>query len=335
MRRGRVVAAALLLVVPLSVLGCCKGIPGVGSSSGDGGAAATGSSGAAPTAAAPPIDLKAPANGVFPAGAADQILPKGGAPIVRLISPGAEPRTPLRYALTPGSVTSDTTLDVTSKAAAISMAIPRITMTYDYVVSPKQGAQWPVVATLKATKVDGGSGPAAALASMLRPKLKGLEGLTFTYQQDDRGKVSNMKSALADRRTPELEEILRTLQSSQAALSLALPEEPIGKGGKWQIITRAPDSGIDILQEVVCTLTDRKANAATIDMTIRQFAASDQMMSGNKPATIKSFDSDATMHTDGELTAVVPRTATMKQEFKVDAGKGAIGAVNNVTMKRR
>jgi len=314
--------------------GCCKGIPGLGSSS-DGGSSGSGSPATAAPESAPPIKFADPPKGIFPPGAADKIIAKGAPAVVRLVDPGAEPRSPLRYSLSPGNASSDTTLEVSSKAAAISMALPRITVTYDYAIAAKQGAQWPVVATLKSTKVEGGSGPAAALAGIFRTQLKKLEGLSFNYQQDDRGRVSNMTSAISGKSSPELAEIMRTITASQQAMSLALPDEPIGKGGKWQLITRAPDSGIDLLQEVICTLTDRKGNVATIDMSIRQFAASDQMTSNGKTTTLKSFTSSATMHTEGEMTAIVPKTGTMKQDYSFDSGQGAISSTNKVNHSRR
>jgi hypothetical protein len=318
-----------LLLVP----GCCKGgIPGLSSSS-DGGSSS--SSATAAPQAAPPVKFAAPPNGIFPAGEADKLIAKGAPAVVRLLDPGAEPRSPLRYALSPGNATSDTTLEISSKAAMLSMSLPRITVTYDYAITAKQGAQWPVVATLKSTRVEGGSGPAAALTSMFRTQLKKLEGLSFSYQQDDRGQVSNMKSQLAGKSSPELAEVMRTISASQQAMSLALPEEPLGKGGKWQIITRSPDSGMDLIQEVVCTLTDRRGDNATIDMTIRQFAGSDQMVSNGKSTTIRSFTSSATQHTEGELTAIVPKTGTMKQDYSIDSGQGAVSATNKIGHARR
>lgn len=322
-----------LFVALLLLPGCCKGVPGLGSS--DGGSSSSGSPASKAPESLPPVKFNDPPKGIFAPGEADKLIAKGAPAVVRLVDPGAEPRSPLRYALTPGNATTETSLDVASKASAISMNLPRMTMTYDYVVAAPQGALWPVTATLKSTKVDGGSGPGAMLAGMLRPQFKKLEGLTFTYQIDDRGRVSNMKTALSGRNSPDLADILRTLNSSQQAMSLALPDEPIGKGGKWQVITRAPDSGMDLLQEVICTLTDRKGPMATIDMSIRQFAASDQVTSGGKTSTIKSFTSSATMHTEGEMSAIVPKTGNMQQDFKYDTGQGAVGATNKVTHSRR
>ena len=332
-RRLRKVGAMVLLAVAVGLSGCCKGSKDRGASPATAGSSDPGKP--TPTAAAPAVSVVAPPKGVFAPGEADKILPKGGAPIIRLLDAGAEPRAPLRYALTPGTVSADATVDVSTKAAAMSMSLPHMAMTYEYAVAPPQGGRWPVVATLKSVKVEGGSGPAAQLAGLLRTKLKALEGLTFSYRLDDHGRVSNMKSSLGDRRSPEIDEIIRVMDASQQAMTLGLPDEPIGKGGKWQIITRSPDAGMDLLQEVVCTLTNRSGSTVTVDMAVRQFAASDKLGLGSNSTTIRSFTSNATMHTDGELTAVVPRSTTMRQEYSFNAGQGDVSAVNKVEMRRR
>ena len=321
------------LLALLLATGCCKGIPGLGSS--DGGASSSESPAAASPESAPPVKFTDPPNGIFPPGAADKLIAKGAPAIVRLVEPGAEPRSPLRYSLSPGVASSDTAVDISSKAAAISIAMPRITVSYDYAGAARQGATWPVTATLKATKVEGGSGPAAALSGVFRKQLKLLEGLTFAYQQDDRGRITGMKSSLANKSSPEMAEIIRSITASQQAMSLALPEEPIGKGGKWQIITRSPDSGMDLVQEVICTLTDRKGTNVVIDMAIRQFAGSDQMTSAGKLSVIKSFTSSANQRLEGEMTAVIPKTLTMKQDYTMDTGQGAIVSTNKVNHTRR
>jgi hypothetical protein len=331
--RARTAGAMVLLAAVLGFSGCCKGSKDSGSSPATAGSSGPGKP--APPAPAPAISIVAPPKGVFAPGEADKILPKGGAPIIRLLDAGAEPRAPLRYALTPGTVSADATVDVSTKAAVMSMSLPHMAMTYEYAVAASQGGRWPVVATLKSVKVEGGSGPAAQLAGLLRTKLKALEGLTLSYQLDDRGRVSDMKSSLGDRHSPEIDEIIRVMDASQQAMTLGLPDEPIGKGGKWQIVTRSPDSGMDLLQEVVCTLTNRSGSAVTVDMAIRQFAASDKLGFGSNATTVRSFTSNATMHTDGELTAVVPRSTTMRQEYSYNAGQGDVSAVNKVGITRR
>ena len=69
------------------------------------------------------------------------------------------------------------------------------------------------------------------------------------------------------------------IPASQQAMSLALPDEPIGKGGKWQVLTRSPDSGLDLIQEVVEKEAQRQINLIAIrdELLARHAAVHDEI----------------------------------------------------------
>jgi hypothetical protein len=310
----------------------CKGQAGTGARPDAASAAAAASS--ARAAPQPPLSIPKPPNGIFPPGGADAILAQGAPAIVRLVTPGAVPRVPLRYAFAAATVRSENSLTLRTKAAGMAMEMPPIGMTYEYTVGQGASGQWPVTATLVSTSVGTGVGLFKMLGKMIGPQLATLRGMKFTFQVDDRGRVTDMKSAMGAKAPPQVEQILTMMKSSMQSMMLVAPAEPIGKGGTWQVVTRLPDAGTDLIQVMDCTLTDRRDAAVTIDMTVQQYAAKPEMASNGRATPITSFSSVGKTHAETELSAIAPRKGTFHQDNDVAMTGQTVASTADITFQR-
>ena len=91
-----------------------------------------------------------------------------------------------------------------------------------------------------------------------------------------------------------------------------LPEEPVGKGAKWEHVSPLKSDAISLTQRATFTLVNETADSVDLDLTIEQTAPSQEMHAPGLPAgakvTIKSVDSHGTGHSQVFLNRLVPKS---------------------------
>lgn len=268
-------------------------------------------------------------NGVLPRGAADKVLPVGGKPIVRLLEPGAEPRSDLSYALVKGSnhkmlMAMDMSMGMKVQGQTLpATALPRMSMGLDAAAVDKSGAgEFKIDSHLKTVSVDANGGQQEQMAKALRPQLELMKGLSMVYWVNPKGHVHDVKIGMPPGMPPAAQQLLNGMSQSFESMVTPLPAEPVGVGAKWQVLSRTSTGGADLLQTATYTLKARKGQTATLEVKLTQLAASDTIQTPQMPAgmvaRVKGFSSGGSGTTQVDLKSVAPESGTMSLKTVMD-----------------
>jgi hypothetical protein len=189
---------------------------------------------------------------------------------VKLLSAGAEPRSPLRYSVTPGSKER---LEMTMQISmAIEMAgnamppvdMPPLKMIMDIDVLPNApNGDLSFSVTFAEISMEGNLVPSGTFDA--------IKGLTAAVTMNDRGVVSNMKFAAETITDPTIRQIMSA--SDIEKLSAPLPIEPIGVGGKWEVTQPLEVGGIKSVQKALYEIVSIDATGTTMTVSLEQSAA--------------------------------------------------------------
>lgn len=296
-------------------------------------AAAPDKSGAS-TSVNAPLALPKASHGVLAAGAADKLIPSGGAAIVRLLDAGAEPRADLSYAIAKGpapklGMAMDMAVSMKAGGQKNEATLPRMGMTLDGSVGETNDAgEWKINAGLVGITVEGKSAETEQLAAAMRPQVQAMKGLAIHYWLSPKGRVRDVKIELPKGFPPAAQSLVEGLNQSFESMVAPLPAEAVGVGAKWQVVSRMAASGADLLQSATYTLKARDGLKATLDVTTTQLSASDTLKAlGSPPGSVtrvKSFSSGGTGTTRIDTTSVVPESGTtkMKTAMTVEVAQG-------------
>ncbi|HEY4239662.1 MAG TPA: hypothetical protein VGM88_07600 [Kofleriaceae bacterium] len=196
---------------------------------------------------------------------------------VALVSPGSEPRAPLRYHFAAGAKSQlDITMDLAMKSADLPAAAlgtlpsPRFRLAMEITDVAADGT-----ATLRSTILGVGAidqpGEKVKAAAM-QDKLALMTGLAFVAKVSPSGVVTDSTVAPGAKVPPELAPQLEQLHNVLQQVVLALPVEPIGKDGQWKVTKRVAQQGLAMTVVTTFKLTDVKADAFSFAGTTEQHA---------------------------------------------------------------
>jgi hypothetical protein len=291
--------------------------------------------------------LPAAKNGVLPPGAADKILPVGAKPVVKLLEPGAEPRADLSYALVKGttqkmSMSMDMSMAVKTSAQALpAQALPRMTMGLDASTTDKSPAgEFKIDSILSTVGLEPAGAQQEQMARALKPQLEGMKGLTMGYWVNAKGNVRDVKIGVPPGMPPQAQQLLQGMSQSFESMVTPLPNEAVGVGARWQVLTRTASGGADLLQSAIYTLKSRTGTRAVLSVQLTQLAANDTIHAPGMPAgmsaKVKAFNSGGTGTTNVDLKSVVPESGDMALKVGMDiqvVGAGPGGAAEETSVE--
>ncbi len=284
---------------------------------------------AAPTANPPSADPKTVGrlesvakNGVLLGGEADTFAKAGESPRVVVLEPGAAPLENLSYEFTPGAKeTSVMRMDMAMKmdmgnGNLQAFPIPQIEMRFDLATAAKKEANGDIAVTGTVTEVKVNPGKDATqqrAADEMKKALSGINGMTMSYVVSPKGRSHDAKVDVPAGAPAEAKKIVDQMKHSLESMAAPLPEEPVGIGGKWVVVTRV-SAGADILQWTTYTLKAKSGKNVELEALVKQLAASGEMSGGQMPpgtsAKITKFDSGGTGLTKMDLSRLAPETGT-------------------------
>jgi len=268
-------------------------------------------------------------NGVLAAGAADKVLGVGGQPVVKLLEPGAEPRSDLSYALAKGVtqkmvMTMDMAMGMKVGSQAVPpTSLPRMSMGMDAATVDKNAAgEFKIDSHLTTVSVDPSGAQQEQMARALRPQLEGMRGLSMAYWVSPKGRVHDVKLGMPPSMPPAAQQLLQGMSQSFESMVTPLPAEPVGVGARWQVVSRTATGGADILQSAIYTLKARDGARATLEVKLVQLAASDTIHTAQMPAgmsaRIKAFNSSGGGRSVLDLRSVAPEGGSMTLKTAMD-----------------
>jgi hypothetical protein len=197
---------------------------------------------------------------------------------VLVLEAGAEPRTPLRYKITDGTVTKSNmdfrlaTLAQTADAAVLSV-VPGVRL---HIVSgpsmrTEQGIQFEV--NIKKAEAMVPQGLDEDVANDLRQSASILDNVGGTVVIDDRGLIRSAKLN-EQAKNPDLPlRLLMMIVNARTTLArVVLPAEPVGLGARWQSTKELLLYGFKIQQVDSYTLVEKVGDEIKLNVTVTQNA---------------------------------------------------------------
>lgn len=285
--------------------------------------------GPAPTASAAPNTSTMAGAGALPAGTE-----------IKLLSPGAEPREPLRLQVKPGEVQSAVmTLQLGMGGAAGMMKLPAIALTLS--AEPKSvGENGDIVAETKVEDVSVGADAAGAapMAEVLRQTMDGIKGMTIASTISDRGFNRRAEAKLPAGADAAARHAMEQMKDSLVNTQFMLPAEPVGPGAKWEIKQKLKSQGMTIDQTTTHHLLSREGTVLSVESTIAQSAAHQKIANPAMPqlkVDLTKMTGSSKAQFTVDLTKLLPTAATIDggSELVMSAGAGAQAQAMNMNVE--
>lgn len=158
------------------------------------------------------------------------------------------------------------------------------------------------VEVLKDMKLD------AKMRTLLEKELLGLVGMRGKARVSPRGIVSESDFELPPNASPSMRTQMDSLRDAIRQMYFPLPEEEIGKGGKWEVTSRVPAGGAFLDSRATYTVTALDADSFQVNVNVALVAPPNQKMSpkGMPPDTTATLDS-MTGTSSGKATCPLTR----------------------------
>ncbi|HYU15236.1 MAG TPA: DUF6263 family protein [Candidatus Acidoferrum sp.] len=198
---------------------------------------------------------------------------------VVLLEPGKEPRTVLRYSLSPSAreklgLTMTMAMEMGLAGHNMRMQVPPIHMENELAVAEKLGEREVLCrfAITSAELLPGGDKIFESARGQLEAELKKTVGTHGTLAVDDRGLNLRLDLALPAGMDPQMSQAMQSSRQALEHVSSPLPEEAVGVGARWQMDQSIEHDGIKMKQKVSYELVELKGQRAQLHATIEQTA---------------------------------------------------------------
>ena len=276
-------------------------------------------------------------DGVLADGVADGILKSGSPPVVKLIAAGNEPREELTYSLTEKkkqTVGMRMNLEMKMEMggqAAPATAVPEIGMNLDLATGKKDAASGDiqVTGTIGKVAVLAKNDQEKQLAKTLEPIMGGMKGMTINYFVSPKGRARNVEVKMPPKADASAKQMLEQMKQSFDSMVAPLPDEPVGEGASWVVVTRI-NTGADVLQYTTYKLVSRKGSKVVLDTKVQQFAASGTLVlpgqgsGGHITKFLSGGDGSSTI----DLGSLAPDKGTGNVAGSMGFEAGAVGRMN-------
>jgi hypothetical protein len=299
-----------------------------------------------PSSSVEGIALPSTPKGVLQAGEADKLLPISEAnelkQVVKLLDAGAQPRSDLGYMLVTGHTEKlRMSFDMTRRLrkaehTAPELEFPTLDVFLDLTpIEQLDTGTWRIHAKLTQLDARGdsenGSTEDEQIADEVDPALAQMKELGVSFLMSPKGDISEVEHKIPPDAEPEdiatLTDLAETLW---AEVTTPLPTEPIGVGATWQVLTRTPGSGMDLLQSATYRLESRNGNKVVVSMKLDELVANPEVTTEAMPegysATVKSFKSSETGTWNLDMSAITPERGEALQKTAVTFGEQGEGA---------
>lgn len=251
-------------------------------------------------------------------------------PAVTLIDAGSEPRTVLRLHPAVGdkqtvSMTMKMGMDMGGTGGlSPNMDIPAIGMNMDVEVKDiSTNGEITYAVVYQDASVTAGTNTMSTIASAMNAALAGINGMSGTGLMTDRGIVKKMEMKLPPTAAPQLSQITDQMKNSSAGTAVALPEEAVGPGARWECHTKINSQGMSIDQTITYKLVSLDGDRLNIRSLITQ-TAGNQKISNPAMPTLKmdltKMTANATGTTTVDLGKLLPVAATLAEKTETVMG---------------
>ncbi|MHC4808164.1 MAG: DUF6263 family protein, partial [Planctomycetota bacterium] len=236
---------------------------------------------------------------------------------VKLLDPGAQPRTALRYKFQ-ANRTEKIVMEMSmtmameigdQKRPETQMPPTRTTMTIDSKeVSPEGDLHYEY--ELKQVEVLASPGAKPAMVNAMKQQMSSMQGLSGSATVTSRGFTKDSEIKLPPGIDPQIRQFMDNTKQSMNQMSAPLPEEPVGRGARWQVTMPMETPAMKFTQIATYTLSEIQGDKVKLDITIKQSAPPQEIEPpGAAPGvkmSLESFNSSGTGTVELQMTNLVP-----------------------------
>ncbi|MHC4631269.1 MAG: DUF6263 family protein [Planctomycetota bacterium] len=239
---------------------------------------------------------------------------------VKLLDPGAQPRTALRYKFQ----ANRTEKMVMEMSMAMAMEIgdqklpetqiptTRMTMTIDSKeVSPEGDLHYEF--ELEQVEVLPKPGANPVMDNDLKDfkkEMSSIQGVSGSATVTSRGFTKDVEIKPHPGIDPQTRQSIDEMKQSMNQMSAPLPEEPVGRGAHWQVTMPVETPTMTLTQIATYTLSEIQGDKVKLDITIKQSAPPQEIDTpGAAPGvkvSLESFNSSGTGTVELQMTNLVP-----------------------------
>jgi hypothetical protein len=257
----------------------------------------------------------------------------GASPVLTIVSAGAEPRTPIRYAFSNGRtehVSMDLTMGVSVDMGGMSMPamqMPTMHTAADVAVtgvSPAGDASYTLAFTDLTWVNSAGVDP--ALLTALQSMGVDMKAVSGSATVNPRGVSRDVIFDTSKITNPQMAQMMGSMSTTAQSLTLPFPEEPLGPGAHWVARQTLAVNGMQTFQKTDVELVSRDATSCTVKTTLEQSAPAQTVsLPGLPPGTEASLE---------HMTGTGTGTTTIHFDSLVPTANGNIQTtvVMNVAM---
>jgi len=257
----------------------------------------------------------------------------GASPVVTMVSAGAEPRTPLRYAFSSGRkerASMDLTMGVSVDMGGMSMPamqMPTMHTGADLAVtgvSPAGDASYTLAFTDLTWVNSAGVDP--AIMTALQSMGVDMKAVSGSATVSPRGVSRNVVFDTSKITNPQMAQMMGSMSATTQSLTMPFPEEAVGPGAHWVARQTLAMNGMQTFQKTDVELVSRDATSCTVRTTLEQTAPAQTVaLPGLPPGVEASLES---------MTGSGTTTMTIHFDSLVPVSEGKIQttAVMNVGM---
>lgn len=238
-------------------------------------AAASAHSKAAPVANQPGAP---PMNGIFAPGAADKAMPRGTEPKVVLGEAGKTPRVQLEPLQPKPGFRKKAKLTLTLRGGGgllppLDLALKLETKRAK---GAKPGSKGPVDATATIESAEVPADQRAQVPPAFVDRISGLKGSRITYSILPDGAGRNFSYDMSTK-AKGLDTALDALVEAFSAMTIPVPDKPVGVGAMWMVTTRGMVAGVDVVSYRLVKVEAITGDHVKLSVNAKRYAASDHV----------------------------------------------------------
>jgi len=207
---------------------------------------------------------------------------------VKLLSNGAEPRKPLRYSFVKGHkhklvLTQKNQIKVKiGEEQMPGTDVPPITTTIQWEVTDASQAFAQIAFKVLAASVEGSkSDPAVMQVNEMLAEFKAFHG---RQRSDTRGSLLGFEMDQGEIANPQVAQMMEAIKQSVGQLISPLPDEAVGVGGMWQVVSHFDQFGVKLLQRAAYSVVQLDDKGVLTDIELEQTAPPGKIAPPGMPA---------------------------------------------------
>ncbi len=237
----------------------------------------------------------------------------GAKTTVKLLDPGAQPRTALRYKFQANR--TEKMVMETSMAMAMEMGdqkqpetqmpATRMTMTIDSKeVSPEGDLHYEFELVQVEVLPKPGANP--VMVNAMKQQMSSMQGLSGSATVTSRGFTKDVEIKLPPGIDPQIRQSMEQMKQSMNQMSAPLPEEPVGRGARWQVTMPVETPAMKLTQIATYTLSEIQGDKVKFDITIKQSAPPQEIDTPGAKVLLESLKTSGKGTVELQMTNLVP-----------------------------